>query len=149
MSARFGTDGSRLLSLSAGGGALLWDVATRTHIAEMTTIEPLYFSEPLASFHPDGSRIALCGARDPIVIDATTGTIVLELKGHARQARSPRRAHGQGAQVIARPAEFSVDRESHYKVCAGWPQPCARSPGRARRADHALGARECTAAICG
>jgi len=88
MSARFGTDGSRLLSLSAGGGALLWDVATRTHIAEMTTIEPLYFSEPLASFHPDGSRIALCGARDPIVIDATTGTIVLELKGHARQARS-------------------------------------------------------------
>lgn len=83
-----GPDGKRLLSLAASGDAMLWNTTTGTNLAEFAILSGVLFSEPLASFHPDGSRIALCTAQGPVVVDATTGATVLQLVGHAKEVRS-------------------------------------------------------------
>ncbi len=141
VSAQIGPDGTRLLSLSAAGNATLWDLQSGTNITEISLQPIALFSEPMASFHPDGRRIAICGERDPVVIDADTGVVVLTLTGHARPVRSIqfspdghtlvtasedgtariwRLANGQCEQVLNPPNRESKLLEARFSPDGAW-----------------------------
>jgi WD40 repeat protein len=141
VSALMSPNGTRLLSLSNGGDALLWNLQAGTNIAEIATQPITYFSEPIASFHPDSRHLAICGARDPVVIDADNGAVVRTLVGHARTvhsiqfspdghflvtasedgtARIWRLANGQCEQVLNHPSRESKLREARFSPNGAW-----------------------------
>lgn len=78
-------DNARALTLAMGGDAMLWDAATGMKVAETEYSSNILFGDKVrdASFHPDGSRIALCVGYWPAVLDAGTGKVLMNLEGHA------------------------------------------------------------------
>jgi WD40 repeat protein len=134
-------DGTRLLSLSNGGDALLWNLQAGTKIADIATQPFTYFSEPMASFQPAGPHIAICGARDPVVIRADNGVVVRTLTDHTRPVRSVqfssdghflvtasedgtariwRVANGQCEQVLNHPSRESELLEARFSPEGAW-----------------------------
>jgi Tfp pilus assembly protein FimT len=80
--------GDRMLSVAPGGDAILWDVATKESLVVIPL--PLFAvtGDQLAAFDPTGARLAICGDRGPLILDATTGARLRELDGHDGLARS-------------------------------------------------------------
>lgn len=138
-----GAGGDRLLSLAAGSNALLWNTAdiSGTNLAEVTLTLAAPIGDSTASFHPDGRRVALCGARGPVVIDATTGKVVMELAGHEKEVRSVqfspdgnllitasedatariwRLATGQCEKILNHPVHESELREARFSPDGAW-----------------------------
>lgn len=85
-SALLGPDETRVLTLAMGGDAMLWDAATGMKVAEIEYSSNIHFGDKVrdASFHPDGSRIALCVGYWPAVLDAGTGKVLMNLEGHTQ-----------------------------------------------------------------
>ncbi|HAB14815.1 MAG TPA: hypothetical protein DCE44_00025, partial [Verrucomicrobiales bacterium] len=83
------SDESRLLTLGTGD-LILWNAATGEKIAaqECLAVAHLHPHYPEVAFSPDGSRAALCGRTDPIIIETKTGQQLMRLEGHARTPRS-------------------------------------------------------------
>lgn len=82
--ALLGPDNARVLTLAMGGEAMLWDAVTGMKVAEIGYSSNIIFGDKVrdASFHPNGSRIALCVGHWPAVLDAETGKVLMHLEGH-------------------------------------------------------------------
>ncbi|MCC6234334.1 MAG: hypothetical protein IT580_16950, partial [Verrucomicrobiales bacterium] len=87
-SAQVGLHGTRLLTLAAGGDALLWDTTSRKQLAVLPLADSSIFADLLASFPTTGDRLALVTRRGPVLVDAPTGTTRIELPGHPGGTRS-------------------------------------------------------------
>ncbi|MFN0067958.1 MAG: WD40 repeat domain-containing protein [Limisphaerales bacterium] len=84
--ALLGPDDARVLTLAVGGDAMLWNSTTGMKVAEIEYSSNIIIEDKVrdASFHPDGSRIALCQGHWTVVLDAKTGKILMKLKGHTK-----------------------------------------------------------------
>jgi len=78
----------RLLTLAPGTEAVLWNLATRERLASVPIPGVAHAGDRLASFHPEGGQLALCGSRGPVLLDTRDGRTLLSLEGHAGAVRS-------------------------------------------------------------
>jgi WD40 repeat protein len=87
--ARFSPNGELIMTAAEQGNAALWDAATGQRLRQLATFSAQMRGASLllsASFSPDGNRVAVVDYR-PAVIEVSTGKVLFELEGHARQVR--------------------------------------------------------------